>query len=111
MAQTLYLPDGSCEVMIGDPADCLQKIIYERLGRDCEELFLSLFEDYKAEIEDRKERAKEFEQNADGYMQMCHEAVDNLNECIKLVDSPGRLDEKLLREKLLYAKNCLWTNL
>lgn len=40
MAKSLYLEDGSTEyIFAGETAqDKLQKIIRERLGRDCEEL-------------------------------------------------------------------------
>lgn len=39
MARTLYLNDGSTEVVIGDQEEVLGRIIEERLGRDCKELF------------------------------------------------------------------------
>ena len=42
MARTLYLNDGTCEVIFGNPQGFLRKIIYEHLGRDCEELFEEL---------------------------------------------------------------------
>lgn len=47
MAITLYLPDGSTEYVFGDPEEVLQKIIYERLGRDCEELFTEIISELK----------------------------------------------------------------
>lgn len=47
MARTLYLPDGSTEYVFGDPEEVLQKIIYERLGRDCEELFTEIISELK----------------------------------------------------------------
>lgn len=39
MARTLYLNEGSTEVVIGDQEEVLGRIIEERLGRDCKELF------------------------------------------------------------------------
>lgn len=39
MARTLYLNDGSTEVVIGDQEEVLGRITEERLGRDCKELF------------------------------------------------------------------------
>lgn len=39
MARTLYMNDGSVELVLGDESDALRKIIRERLGDDCEELF------------------------------------------------------------------------
>ena len=35
MARTLYLKDGSTEIVIGDQEEFLGRIIEERLGRDC----------------------------------------------------------------------------
>lgn len=44
MARTLYLPDGSVELVFDDPEGTLQDIIYERLGKDCEELYLEVLQ-------------------------------------------------------------------
>lgn len=44
MARTLYINDGSVELVLGDEKDTLQKIIRERLGDDCEELFKEITE-------------------------------------------------------------------
>ena len=42
MAKTLYMNDGSVEVIVGDEKENLLRIIRERLGDDCAELFEEL---------------------------------------------------------------------
>lgn len=46
MARTLYLNDGSTEIVIGDQEEVLGRIIEERLGRDCKELFDDIKEEW-----------------------------------------------------------------
>lgn len=53
MARTLYLNDGSTEIVIGDQEEVLGRIIEERLGRDCKELFDDIKEE-SAAMRDRK---------------------------------------------------------
>ena len=53
MARTLYMNDGSTEIVIGEERDELQRIIRERLGTDCEELFEEVL--YQAEWHDDEE--------------------------------------------------------
>ena len=42
MANTIYLPDGSMEVLLG--ADDFQRLIYDRLGKDAEQEVIKLRE-------------------------------------------------------------------
>ena len=49
MARTLYMSDGSVEVVVGDEKETLRRIIRERLGDDCVELFDELV--YEDEID------------------------------------------------------------
>lgn len=58
MARTLYMNDGSTEVLHGDPKSALQKIIYERLGLDAEELFEEITSE-KSHLEQLEETRKE----------------------------------------------------
>ena len=41
--------DGSVELVLGDESDALRKIIRERLGDDCEELFDEVLQLYADE--------------------------------------------------------------
>lgn len=62
MARTLYLSDGSTEIVFGDERQFLERVLRERLGNDTAELFNEIIAEYetlldeaKAEIENQKE--------------------------------------------------------
>lgn len=86
MARTLYMNDGSTELVFGSEETTLQKIIYERLGRDCEELFTEIIEELK-EVD-----GEEWEKIADSYRNM---AVNAMNELREVLEQP-RLNRKRL---------------
>ena len=73
MARTLYLNDGSTEYVFAGMTeeDVLKKIIYERLGKDCEELYDEVIAEY------RSTDPEDYERIADGYH---NTLVDVLNE-------------------------------
>ena len=64
MARTLYLNDGSTEVVIGDQEEVLGRIIEERLGRDCKELFDDIKQEWIEEPWDTNGR-EDYERIAD----------------------------------------------
>lgn len=88
MARTLYLTDGSTELVFGDPEGTLQKIIYERLGRDCEELFTDILADLREELTG----GNDYEKVADGYRGI---AIDTMNDLHEVLMQP-RLNRKRL---------------
>lgn len=88
MARTLYLTDGSTELVFGDPEETLQKIIYERLGRDCEELFTDILADLREELTG----GDDYEKVADGYRGI---AIDMMNDLHEVLMQP-RLNRKRL---------------
>lgn len=49
----LYLLDGSIEYVIGKPEEVLKRIIREKLGSDCEELFDEILDAVHESEEDR----------------------------------------------------------
>lgn len=49
----LYLSDGSTEYVIGEPEDVLKRIIREKLGSDCEELFREIIDAVREDEEDK----------------------------------------------------------
>ncbi len=52
----------------------MQKIIYERLGRDCEELFTEIISELKGMD------GEDYERIADGYRGMAVDAMNGLHE-------------------------------
>lgn len=78
MALTLYLNDGSTEYIFAGMTeeDVLKKIIYERLGRDCEELFTEIISELKGMD------GEDYERIADGYRGMAVDAMNGLHEAL-----------------------------
>lgn len=86
MARTLYLPDESTEYVFGDPKEVLLKIIHERLGRDCEELYTEILADFQETY------SEDYEKIADGLHDM---AVETANELREVLSKP-RISRKRL---------------
>lgn len=86
MARTLYLNDGSTEYIFAGMTeeDVLKKIIYERLGKDCEELYDEVIAEY------RSTDPEDYERIADGYH---NTLVDVMNELEAALAKP-RLNRK-----------------
>lgn len=52
MADTIYLPDGTTEVIFGDPMDTLTRLVLERLGPDAERIIKKYAPDLQEQQED-----------------------------------------------------------
>ena len=104
MARTLYLNDGSTEYVFAGMTneDVLQKIIYERLGRDCEELY--------KEVLTQNEDGEDWEKIADGYLSMLRSTVEELDTALTLFDNP-RLNRAKLHSQLQVIRKNLHNNL
>lgn len=102
MAQTLYLPDGSTEVILGDPEEILRRVIDERLGRDCEELFTGLLEEARHPLGG----GDDFEKIADGYLSMLQSTMEEIASVLTEFDK-SRLDRAKVRRSL----KTIWDNL
>lgn len=81
MARTLYLNDGSTEVVIGDQEEVLGRIIEERLGRDCKELFDDIKQEWIEEPWDTNGR-EDYERIADDFRTIAVSAMNALHEVI-----------------------------
>lgn len=54
MTQTLYLSDGSMEVVFGDERQFLERLLRERLGNDTADLFNGIIAEYEMLLEEAK---------------------------------------------------------
>ena len=106
MARTLYLNDGSTEIVLGNSEDALRKVIGERLGRDCEELYSELLDDAQEE----HCTGDDHEAIADGYLSMLRDMVDDLDIALAYFDK-SRLDKVQLKNHLQTVRNNLYNNL
>ena len=92
MADVLYFPDGGHEVILGDRVEAFKRVIYERLGRDAEEMFDSIIEDIKYEFS--PEGRDDYERAADGYR---NQLVDVMNELHEVISQP-RLNRRRIEQ-------------
>lgn len=102
MARTLYLNDGSTEVVIGDQEEVLGRIIEERLGRDCKELFDDIKQEWIEEPWDTNGR-EDYERIADDFRDIAVSAMNALQEVI--------MQPRLSRKRLKAIYNDLDKNL
>lgn len=107
MARTLYLNDGSTEYIFAGMTeeDVLQKIIYERLGRDCEELYKEVLTEAR-----QNEDGEDWEKIADGYLSMLRNTVEELDAALTLFDN-SRLNRAKLHKQLQAIRKNLHNNL
>ena len=78
MARTLYMNDGSTEYVFAGMTeeDVLRKIIYERLGKDCEELCEEVIAEY------RFTDPEDYERIADGYHNTLMDVANELEAAL-----------------------------
>lgn len=110
MAETVYLNDGSMEVIFTDKDVFLERLLREKLGDDAARCFTEYIAELKDDLRWQEESTKEQEQSADGYLAMCHEACDNFSEILRLLEAP-RLDRKALRKAAQIGHDALYKNL
>lgn len=110
MAETVYLNDGSKEVILTDKDVFLERLLREKLGDDAARCFTSYIEELIEDLTLGQESTEEQERIADGYSAMCHEALDNFSEVLLLLDAP-RLDRKALKKAAQIGHDALYNNL
>ena len=89
MARTLYMKDGSRELVIGDKKECLQKIIREYLGTDCEALFEEIIAPGEEALTEAITSTK--------YRVSLQTTLDEVNWVLALSDSPRIAFNRLRR--------------
>ena len=110
MAETVHLNDGSTEVILTDTDVFLERLIREKLGDDAARCFTAYIAELKEILTYQEESTSEQERSADGYLAMCHEAVDNFSVVLKLLEAP-RLDRKALKNAAQIGHDALYKNL
>lgn len=106
MAKTVYLNDGTMEVILTDKPVFLERLLREKLGDDAAQCFTECIE----ELRWMEESTKEQERIADGYLAMCREACENFSEILKMLEAP-RLNRAALKEAVQAGYYELYNNL
>lgn len=103
MARTLYLPDGTMEVILGNPEEELQKLIHERLGRDAEILFREVIAEHDLSEGD------EYERIADGQLSLIRSTVEELDAALTMFNAQ-RINRDKLQKQLQAIRDNLNNN-
>lgn len=109
MTRTLYLPDGSMEVIFGNPEEELQKLIHERLGRDAEILFREIIAEHDAEADIHDPHGEDYERIADGYLSLIRNTVEELDASLTMFEAK-RLNKDKLSKQLQAIRDNLNNN-
>ena len=110
MAETVYLNDGSMDVILGGKGDFLERLIREKLGDDVARCFTEYVSELQEELAESQEISEDQERSADGYLQMCRDACEAFQEICYLLEQP-RLNRKELQDVAERGYNDLNQNL
>lgn len=114
MAETVYLLDGTMEVVLTEKDVFIDRLVREKLGNDAAR-FISdyieeIAEDAKYTKEARQEARQEAERTADGYLALCQGALAALSE-LKDLTHEARLDRAKIQKIVDGAYRELYHNL
>lgn len=110
MAETVYLSDGTTEVILVEKPVFLERLIREKLGDEAARCFSSFAAELAEDLEIANKAREEHEQAADGYLQMCRDALDQFDLIKQALQEP-RLDRKKITDLVNEGYNNLYKNL
>lgn len=103
MADTIYFPDGSMEVLIGPHA--FENLILTRLGTDAFNWYIQAQEEKQSEEEDN------YEEDAEFYRDLCLDAIDSIDQVILTIEQSKRLNRDKILSLLRSTREHLHENL
>lgn len=88
MAETVYLNDGSMEVVFDEKDIFLERLLREKLGDDAARFFTEYVNEIKEEAKYTEEAQQEAERSADGYLELCRQACDDFKTLADALAKP-----------------------
>ena len=110
MAETVYLKDGSVDVILGDKGEYLERLIREHMGDDVARCFTEYVTELQDEVKYAQESTEEQERITDGYHSLCNDALDAFGRVLNLLEGP-RLNRNDLKRAVLAGYDNLNQNL
>lgn len=110
MAETVYLKDGSVDVILGDKGNYLERLIREHMGDDVARCFTEYVTELQDDVKYANEGIEEQERIADSYHSMCNDALDAFSRVLELLEGP-RLNRNDLKRAVLAGYDNLNKNL
>lgn len=109
MADALYMPNGSVEYIIDDPVNEFAALVQQYMGDDARVAFESvknaIYNEVWSVVDADDERV------ADGYLAMCNDACEALEDLKQTLEHTARLNRKALLKKVTAAYEALYYNL
>lgn len=110
MAETVYLLDGTMEVVLTEKDVFIDRLVREKLGDDAARFISDYIEEIAEDAKYTEEARQEAERTADGYLALCQGALAALSELKDLAHArhalTGRKFKKLL---MVHTENCTTT--
>ncbi len=106
MAETVYLLDGTMEVVLTEKDVFIERLIREKLGDDAARFVTEYIRELVEEAKYTEEAQQEAEKIADGYLALCQGALGALGELKDLVH-----EERLNRAKIQKIVDGAYSNL
>lgn len=110
MAETVYLSDGTIEVILDDKYVFLARLLDEKLGRDAANCFREYVQKIKDELRWTTASNEENEKIADGYLQMCKNACETFQQLDNFIRQP-RITRSALQKLIAEGYKELHNNL
>ena len=104
MAETVYLLDGTMEVVLTEKDVFIERLIREKLGDDAARFVTEYIKELVEEAQ------QEAESISDAYLTLCNDALDTFRQLKALVREP-RLDKGRLQTVIDAGYNNLYKNL
>ena len=106
MAETVYLLDGTMEVVLTEKDVFIERLIREKLGDDAARFVTEYIRELVEEAKYTEEAQQEAEKIADGYLALCQGALGALGELKDLVH-----EERLNRAEIQKIVDGAYSNL
>lgn len=87
MADTIYLPDGTTEVIFGDPMDTITRLVLERLGPDAERIIKKYAADLQEQQEDLEGEMRSYEGTVESQRDLLQDTLDSLRALLPDIKS------------------------
>lgn len=110
MAETVYLLDGTMEVVLTEKDVFIDRLVREKLGDDAARFISDYIEEIAEDAKYTEEARQDAEKTADGYLALCQGALAALSE-LKDLTHGARLDRAKIQKIIDGAYRELYHNL
>lgn len=113
MAETIYLKDGSKEVIFYEQKaeDVLSDIIERKLGDDCLRLFNDILKSRKESLDNYQQELRSYEGSLDSYRAAMFEVIYSMDKILDYLSNAKVVRKNKIREIIDHSKTTLYNEL